>query len=166
MYRIVNVAWNGPGYGDADYLYAFSRLIMPIAREFNPDLVIVSAGFDAAAGDPIGECELSAYGYSMMLQELLTLAGGKLALVLEGGYNLDVISTCYEACVRTLLKEAPPRSNSSLVASAKAVSAVENSVLSQSKYWKCLFPKPSQLASSGSSKTVLSGIRLKKNLYF
>ena len=79
------MAWSGAGYGDADYLYAFTRLIMPIAREFNPDFVIVSAGFDAAAGDPIGECELSTYGYSMMLQELMSLAGGKLAVVLEGG---------------------------------------------------------------------------------
>ena len=53
---------------------------MPIAREFNPDFVIVSAGFDAAAGDPIGECELTTYGYSIMLQELMTLAGGRLPL--------------------------------------------------------------------------------------
>lgn len=115
---------------------------MPIAREFNPDFVIVSAGFDAAAGDPIGECELTTYGYSMMLQELMSLAGGRLALVLEGGYNLEVISKCYEACVRMLLKEAPPVAPGPMIASPKAIFAVESSVISQSPYWKCLFPKP------------------------
>ncbi|NDD67784.1 hypothetical protein EBZ35_09095, partial [bacterium] len=103
--RSINVAWNGPGFGDADYLYAFSRLIMPVAREFDPDFVIVSAGFDAASGDPIGECEVTTFGYSMMLRELMTLAGGRVAVILEGGYNLEVISKCYEACVRTLLKQ-------------------------------------------------------------
>lgn len=146
MFRSVNVAWNGPGFGDADYMYAFSRLIMPIAREFNPDFVIVSAGFDAAAGDPIGECELTTFGYSMMLQELMTLAGGKVALVLEGGYNLEVISKCYEACVKMLLKEPPPRSETPMIASPRAVAAVENSVISLSPYWKCLFPKPAHLS--------------------
>lgn len=119
---------------------------MPIAREFNPDFVIVSAGFDAAAGDPIGECELTTYGYSIMLQELMTLAGGKVALVLEGGYNLEVISKCYEACVRMLLKEAPPAAPGPMIASPKAIYAVENTVINQSPYWKCLFPKPGVIA--------------------
>ena len=119
---------------------------MPIAREFNPDFVIVSAGFDAAAGDPIGECELTTYGYSIMLQELMSLAGGKLALVLEGGYNLEVISKCYEACVRMLLKEAPPKAAAPIIASPKAIFAVENTVISQSPYWKCLFPKPCNIS--------------------
>jgi acetoin utilization deacetylase AcuC-like enzyme len=51
----VNVAWErGEGYSDAEYLAAFDRLIMPIAREYAPELVIVSAGFDAARGDPLG----------------------------------------------------------------------------------------------------------------
>lgn len=119
---------------------------MPIAREYNPDFVIVSAGFDAAAGDPIGECELTTYGYSIMLQELMTLAGGRLALVLEGGYNLEVISKCYEACVRTLLKESHRCTENSLIASPKAILAIENSISSLSPYWKCLFPKPAQLS--------------------
>lgn len=156
--RSVNVAWSGAGYGDADYLYAFTRLIMPIAREFNPDFVIVSAGFDAAAGDPIGECELSTYGYSMMLQELMTLAGGKLAVVLEGGYNLEVISKCYEACVRILLKEAPPMAPGPMIASPKAILAVESTVICQSPYWKCLFPKPAQILSENIPQTPLPSI--------
>lgn len=50
----VNVPWQGGGVGNGDYLAAFNYVLIPIAYEFAPDIVIVSAGFDAAAGDPIG----------------------------------------------------------------------------------------------------------------
>lgn len=46
----VNIGWHDQGMGDAEYLAAFSRIVMPMAREFDPDLVIISAGFDAAGG--------------------------------------------------------------------------------------------------------------------
>ncbi len=49
--------------GDGDYLYAFQHLIMPIAHEFKPDFVIISAGFDAALGDPIGLNRVTPAGY-------------------------------------------------------------------------------------------------------
>ena len=55
----VNVPWRHPGMGDAEYLTAFDALIMPIARAFDPSLVVVSAGFDAAKGDLIGGMSLS-----------------------------------------------------------------------------------------------------------
>jgi acetoin utilization deacetylase AcuC-like enzyme len=48
--------------GDAEYLAAFDELLMPVARQFNPDLVLVSAGFDAAEGDPLGGCKLTPAG--------------------------------------------------------------------------------------------------------
>jgi acetoin utilization deacetylase AcuC-like enzyme len=51
--RTVNVAWP-PGMGDAEYLAAFDRVLLPIARAFDPQLVLVSCGFDAGAGDPLG----------------------------------------------------------------------------------------------------------------
>ena len=46
----INVAWNGPGYGDGDYMAALDRVILPVARAFKPDLVLISAGFDSADG--------------------------------------------------------------------------------------------------------------------
>lgn len=144
----INVAWNGPGFGDADYLYAFTRLILPVAHEFNPDFVIVSAGFDAAMGDPIGDCLVTPDGFAMMLHQLSGLAGGRLALVLEGGYNLEVISACYEACVRVLLRDPPPRPDGPLVPSSRAVLAVESALLCSSPHWKCLYPKAPQTLSS------------------
>ena len=54
----VNVAWSEGGAGDAEYSAAFERVIMPIARSFEPQMVIISAGFDAAKGDPLGGCML------------------------------------------------------------------------------------------------------------
>lgn len=105
----VNVGWPEGGVGDAEYLAAFRQLILPIARSFDPQFVIISAGFDAAAGDPLGGCDLSPAGYAHMTAELLTLRGGKARclLVLEGGYNLTSIARSAEACVRVLLGEPP-----------------------------------------------------------
>lgn len=51
----VNIAWSGslnPPMGDAEYLAAFRTIVMPIARDFNPDIILVSSGFDAAVGHP------------------------------------------------------------------------------------------------------------------
>ena len=50
----VNIPWDYDGMGDDDYIAAFQHVILPIASEYGPDLTIVSAGFDAAAGDPLG----------------------------------------------------------------------------------------------------------------
>lgn len=147
--------------GDGDYLYAFSRLIMPIAREFNPDFIIISAGFDAAQGDPIGQCMVTPFGYASMLHELSSLAGGRVAVVLEGGYDLEVITRCYEACVRTLLHEPLPKPPpGAIVSSLRGASAVESAVLSQSPHWRCLFPKlaevPNAQAEIGINKDLVT----------
>jgi hypothetical protein len=104
----VNIAWSGKGAGDAEYLAAFEQLVMPIARAYAPELVLVSAGFDAARGDPLGECDVTPRGYAAMTHELLSLAGGRVVVALEGGYNLASISNSMEAVLRVLLGEAPP----------------------------------------------------------
>ena len=102
----VNVPWGG-GMGDAEYLAAFDRVLLPIARDFRPDIVLVSAGFDAAAGDPLGSMRVSPGGYAQMTARLATLAGGRLVLALEGGYDLEAISRSAESCLRVLLGEGP-----------------------------------------------------------
>lgn len=61
---------------------------MPVAYEFNPDLIVVSAGFDAADGDPIGQCRVTPEGFAHMTAMLKPVA--PLVLLLEGGYNLQV----------------------------------------------------------------------------
>jgi acetoin utilization deacetylase AcuC-like enzyme len=105
----VNVPWPG-GMGDAEYIEAFDRLLMPIARAYNPELILVSAGFDAAAGDFLGDMRVSPDGFEAMTRRLLALAAGRVVLALEGGYNLDAIGASAAACLRTLLGEAGPES--------------------------------------------------------
>ncbi|XP_069940162.1 histone deacetylase 9 isoform X4 [Cherax quadricarinatus] len=109
----VNIAYSGgltPPMGDAEYMAAFRTIVMPIAKDFNPDIVLVSAGFDAADGhpSPLGGYKVSASCFGNMTKQLMTLARGKVVLALEGGYNLASICDATEACVRTLTSDDPP----------------------------------------------------------
>jgi len=80
------------GKTDADFLYIFRRLLAPVARTFKPEFILVSAGFDIFAGDPLGGMELSVDGFGALAAELQGLArslsAGRILYVLEGGYNL------------------------------------------------------------------------------
>ncbi|KZV88328.1 Arginase/deacetylase [Exidia glandulosa HHB12029] len=136
----VNIPWPEKGMGDADYLYAFQQLVMPIAYEFAPDMVIISAGFDAAEGDILGECHVSPAGYAHMTHMLSSLAGGKVCVALEGGYNVDSISKSALAVAKVLLGENPP-SLPSAVASEVAVETVWLCGRVQSRYWRSIVPK-------------------------
>lgn len=112
----VNVPWDArgaerkghPAPGDAEYLEAFRKVLLPICEDFKPDLVVVSAGFDAAAGDPLGECEVTPRGYHAMTEMLCQLGNGRVVIVLEGGYNLDAISKSMVGCARALFGEHMP----------------------------------------------------------
>ena len=103
----VNIGWPHGGVGDVEYLTAFFYIVMPIATAFAPDLVIVSAGFDSADGDPLGGCNVSPAGFAQMTAMLKSLARGRLVLCLEGGYNLRSISHSMEACMHVLLGDTP-----------------------------------------------------------
>src|SRR5205823_14837788 len=95
------------GMGDPEYLAAFRRVLLPIAWRFEPELVLVSCGFDASAGDPLGSMRVTPNGFARLTAELQPLAGGRLLLALEGGYNLEAISRSAAACLRVLLDEPP-----------------------------------------------------------
>ncbi|EIE24210.1 histone deacetylase, partial [Coccomyxa subellipsoidea C-169] len=103
----VNVPWPMGGMGNGDYMAAFSHVIIPIAHEYSPDLIIVSAGFDASAGDPIGGCRVTPEAYAHMTAMLGAVA--PLAVLLEGGYNLTATAAGCEAVLRVLLGAKPPR---------------------------------------------------------
>lgn len=137
----VNIPWADHGMGDGDYLYAFQEVVMPIAVEFDPDLVIVSAGFDAAEGDILGGCHVSPAGYAHMTHMLMQLAGGKIAVCLEGGYNLRSIARSALAVTKTLMLEPPERLADDTEAKPLGVKVVQMVKREQSKYWKCLYPK-------------------------
>jgi acetoin utilization deacetylase AcuC-like enzyme len=78
------------GSGDDEYVDAFDRLVEPAIREFEPDLLIVSAGFDAGAGDLIGGMRVTDDGFAEMARRAKALAP-RVALVLEGGYTLETL---------------------------------------------------------------------------
>ncbi|KAJ2750036.1 Histone deacetylase hda1 [Coemansia aciculifera] len=98
----INVPWTSEGVGDGDYLYAFRKLILPVAREFKPEMIIVACGFDAAACDPIGECNVTPECYATMTAMLKSVCP-KLVLSLEGGYNLEAIANSALGCAKALL---------------------------------------------------------------
>ncbi|CAH2224636.1 Hypothetical predicted protein [Pelobates cultripes] len=139
----VNVAWTGglePPMGDAEYLAAFRTLVMPIAHEFSPDVVLVSAGFDAAEGHPapLGGYKVTAKCFGHMTRQLMSLAGGRVVLALEGGHDLTSICDASEACVSALLgNELDPLSEETLRQrpNPNAVRSLETCIQVQSKYW-------------------------------
>ena len=94
------------GVGDAGYLAAVRQLVAPLAREFGPDTVFVSAGFDGHWMDPLSGHRLSVGGYAAIAEELLALAdalcGGRLICSLEGGYDLDALPHCILSTLRVL----------------------------------------------------------------
>lgn len=87
----VNVPLSG-GQDDRAFAQIVKEIIVPVTREFNPDFIIISAGFDTYFGDPLGTMAVTEQGYACMARQLIDLAGevchGRLLVALEGGYNL------------------------------------------------------------------------------
>jgi acetoin utilization deacetylase AcuC-like enzyme len=83
------------GAGDAEYIAVYDRLVYPLLESFQPQLILVSAGFDAHEKDPLGGMSLTEDGYEAMLKILMRSAwqtcSERLLLVLEGGYQLDAL---------------------------------------------------------------------------
>jgi acetoin utilization deacetylase AcuC-like enzyme len=92
--------------GDAGYLSIFQQLLLPVARRFRPELILVSAGYDAHWLDPLANMRLSITGYTRLLEELIALADelcqGRLVVALEGGYHLGALSHSVLSAVRLL----------------------------------------------------------------
>ena len=101
----VNVALPG-GQNDADYGAVFHEVFLPRAQEYRPDVVLVSAGFDPHRADPLGGMNVTERGFAAMCSAVKSLAqevcGGKLVLLLEGGYDLDGLAQSVHACVEVL----------------------------------------------------------------
>ncbi len=87
----VNVPLSG-GLGDAQYARIFNEILVPVARQYQPELILVSAGFDIAMGDPLGAMQVTSEGFAYLARVLCGLAAelceGRLLFTLEGGYNL------------------------------------------------------------------------------
>ncbi|XP_004582518.2 histone deacetylase 9 isoform X6 [Ochotona princeps] len=140
----INIAWTGgldPPMGDVEYLEAFRTVVMPAAKEFHPDLVLVSAGFDALEGHtpPLGGYKVTAKCFGHLTKQLMTLADGRIVLALEGGHDLTAICDASEACVNALLgNELGPLAEDVLhqTPNMNAVVSLQKIIEIQSKYWK------------------------------
>jgi acetoin utilization deacetylase AcuC-like enzyme len=94
------------GTGDAGYVAAFAGVLVPFARRFAPDLILVSAGYDAHYADPLGQMAVSTRGFAALTGVVAGLAtelcGGRLAFVLEGGYDLEALGAGVVATLECL----------------------------------------------------------------
>ena len=100
--NVLSVGYEG-GINGEMYQELFRSKLLPWLKRFGPDVIIISAGFDAAEGDPLGGCNLQPDDYKYMVTQLKGLTE-RVMVVLEGGYNLDVISRCFVASVAGLME--------------------------------------------------------------
>jgi len=99
------------GTGDVGFPLLFDHVVLPALRRFSPQLILVSAGYDAHWDDPLGPLSLSVSGFAGLTQRLVTLAneigGGKIVFMLEGGYSKPALAGGVVASLRVLLGRAP-----------------------------------------------------------
>nr|XP_012150675.1 PREDICTED: histone deacetylase 6 isoform X3 [Megachile rotundata] len=131
----INIPWNKKGMGDTEYIAAFQQVVMPIAYQFNPELILVSAGFDACIGDPLGGCYVTPEMYGHLTHWLSSLANGRIILSLEGGYNINSVSHAMTICTKTLLGDPLPILESGQIPCTSAIHSINNVLKSLKQYW-------------------------------
>jgi acetoin utilization deacetylase AcuC-like enzyme len=125
------------GTGDEGYLMAFREILVPIALEFKPDIVLVSAGQDAHKDDPLGGMRLTADGFGAMaglVKEIANITcSGRLAAVLEGGYNLGAQAEAVVAELRAFDGQVPQIGS----IDPKLIQRIDEVRNIHSAYWSC-----------------------------
>ena len=96
-----------PGVGDVGFAAIYEQLIWPAALRFRPEMIMVSAGFDAHWRDPLAQLRLSLTGYNHITRELIRMAdeicGGRIVFAMEGGYDLEVLAHAWRNVAHALL---------------------------------------------------------------
>ena len=128
------------GATDADFLAVFRTLVVPVLEQFRPDLILISAGFDAHARDPLAGMRMSTEGYGALTAELCATSDrccqGRLVLVSVGGYDLAALASCLELTVAVAAGKQgglPAVEASPGRAAERAIEAVR---AAQGKYWR------------------------------
>ncbi|XP_053114120.1 polyamine deacetylase HDAC10 isoform X2 [Hemicordylus capensis] len=134
----INVPWNKVGMGNSDYLAVFLHVLLPIAFEFDPELVLVSAGYDSGIGDPEGKMRATPECFAHLTHFLMHLAKGKLCVVLEGGYHLRSMAESVCMTVKTLLGDPLPCLSGEMVPCLSAIESIHNVRAAHKPYWECL----------------------------
>ena len=96
-----------PGAGSLEFREAYEDTILPALRSFNPEILIISAGFDAHACDPLAQLNLQSEDYAWVTEQLLDVASkfcnGRVVGLLEGGYDLDALRESVQAHLRVMI---------------------------------------------------------------
>ncbi|NXX29216.1 HDA10 deacetylase, partial [Nicator chloris] len=134
----INLPWNKVGMGNSDYLAAFFHVLLPMAFEFDPELVIVSSGYDSGIGDPEGQMNATPEVFAHLTHFLMQLANGKLCVILEGGYHLKSLGESVCMTVKTLLGDPVPQITGEMAPCLSAVESIQNVRAAHKPYWKWL----------------------------
>jgi acetoin utilization deacetylase AcuC-like enzyme len=129
------------GGTDADFEHVFDRVALPVLRQFSPDLILVSAGFDAHQRDPLATMRATEAGFAAMTMAVRRVADeccrGRLALVTEGGYDLKALDASIEAVVQTLAgPSAAPAWPSAVAPSTRGRASADAAVRALASHWK------------------------------
>ncbi len=128
----VNVPLPG-GCGDADYLFVFQEVLVPIARDFRPELVIVSAGQDCHAQDPLGGMRVTDF---KSLTAIVKQLAPRIVFALEGGYNPEALASSVTEIIETLNENLEGNLEEKTEVSNLARRQVEEVRRIQEEYWK------------------------------
>ena len=159
----VNIAWDETGLGDEEYMAAFLQIVLPLAYSFEPDFVVILAGFDSAdGGDPEGDMKVSPACYAHMTHHLKAVANGNMLVTLEGGYNPPVVANCVEAVVKVLLGLPPPNLQLTGDINSSAVQTILDVIGVIGDYWTCFQfqEEQSEEAISHTDPCSIEGYRL------
>ncbi|MBI9085775.1 MAG: histone deacetylase [Desulfobacterales bacterium] len=133
----VNVPLPG-GLGDADLVQVIQHMVLPLSRAWHPEIILVSCGFDLHRYDRLGGMKGSSRGYAQMTTLLVQAAqafcGGRIAFVLEGGYNVLAMETCTRSVMQVLCGKAPPPADRS-TRSRPTLGPLIKALAVQKKYW-------------------------------
>ncbi|MFZ3383422.1 MAG: histone deacetylase [Candidatus Methanoperedens sp.] len=125
------------GTDDSGFIAAFEEILVPVARKFRPDIVLVSAGFDACNNDGLADMRMSVGGFSVLASIVRSIAmencGGKVSMVLEGGYDLDLLSRCVVAVLDVLMGKEIQRKQYEVSSQVRA--RLDEVKKIQQKYW-------------------------------
>ncbi|KAK4871875.1 hypothetical protein RN001_015999 [Aquatica leii] len=134
----VNIPLTGMQLYNMDYLTIFFNVVLPVLYSFAPEIILVSAGFDAGINDPLGHYCLTPECFGHFIQLIKPLANGRLILALEGGYNLVTVKYSMNICIKTLLGDPLPTINDKNTISEYTVKALKAVKRSHTQYWPAL----------------------------
>ncbi len=129
-----------PGHGDTEFFQIFKHILLPIASAFQPELILVSAGFDTYMDDPLGGMKVTPKGYAALTRLLMDLArthcSQKLAITLEGGYHVAGQRESVKAVLKELAKESVlTQDDLASLESGTPPPVVEEVIQVQRAYW-------------------------------